>query len=140
VPAPVYELLHARDLVAYRPAKASFTLSDERRALSYLADNPEPGGVIARSYLGALVPAATGRHTLVGDCLWSEPGCAQRLVTVRSLFTGGLSAAEARRVVGQSGARFLLADCRPTVDLTKLLGPIVRSRHTFGCARVYEVQ
>jgi hypothetical protein len=140
LPAGIYELLHARDLVAFQPAKASYIRPDEQRALSYLADNPTPGGVIARSYLGALVPAATGRQTLVGDCLWSEPHCAQRLVTVRALFTGGLSPAEAQRIVRQSGARFLLADCRPTVNLSQLLGPIVKSPHAFGCARVYEVQ
>jgi hypothetical protein len=140
LPAGAYELRNARKLVAYQPARASFIRSDERGALRYLADDPQAGGVIARSYLGALVPGATGRHTLVGDCLWSEPDCAQRLVTVRSLFTGGLSAPEARRIVLDSGARFVLADCRPTVNLTSLLGPIVKSLHTFGCARVYSVQ
>jgi hypothetical protein len=40
----------------------------------------------------------------------------------------------------QSGARFLLADCETTADMRKLLGPIIRSAHTFGCAAVYEVE
>lgn len=140
LPATIYQLSNARNLVAPQPGKASFIQPDERDALHFLAEDPVAGGVIARSYLGALVPAETGRHTLVGDCLWSEPNCSQRLVTVRKLFTGGMSAPQARQVVLGSGARFLLADCRPNVNLTRLLGPLVESRHVFGCARVYEVQ
>jgi hypothetical protein len=140
LPVTFAQLRNARRLVAFQPAKASFIEPDEQRALRYLADDPQTGGVIARSYLGALVPSATGRHTLVGDCLWSEPDCPQRLVTVRNLFTGALSPAGARAVILGSGARFVLADCRRTTNLTRLLGPIVRSLHTFGCARVYQVQ
>ncbi len=140
LPALAYDLLNARDLVAYQPSKASFIRPGERTALNYLARDPVRGGVITRSYLGALVPGETGRHTLVGDCLWSEPNCPQRLVTVRNLFTGRLSTTAARRIVLSSGARFLLADCRRTVDLTRLLGRVVTSQHRFGCARVYGVQ
>ncbi len=139
VPATANQLLTARRLVAPQPGRPNFVTRDERRALSYLASDPEPGGVISRSYLGALVPGETGRHTFVGDCLWSEPDCSGRLVTVRNLFTGDLTPRAARRVVRDSGARFVLADCRPTTNLTRLLGPLVRSLHTFGCARVYEV-
>jgi hypothetical protein len=96
--------------------------------------------VISRSYLGALVPGETGRDTLVGDCLWSEPDCPGRLVAVRSLFTGTLGAGAARAMVLRSGARFLLADCRPGADLGRLLGPVIKAERVFGCARVYEVQ
>jgi len=39
-----------------------------------------------------------------------------------------------------SGARFLLADCETTTDIPKLLGPVIRSTHSFGCAAVYEVE
>jgi hypothetical protein len=140
VPATVNQLLTARRLVVPLSGRANFVTRDERRALDYLARDPQPGGVIARSYLGALVPGDTGRHTFVADCLWSEPDCNQRLVTVRSLFTGILSARDARRFVTRSGARFVLADCRPTTDLRRLLGPVVRSERGFGCARIYEVR
>jgi hypothetical protein len=140
VPAVAYQLDNARDLVAFQPAQATFILPDERHALRYLANDAAPGGVMARSYLGAVVPAETGRHTFVGDCLWSEPNCSQRLVTVKALFTGGLSPSAAQRIVVDSGARFLLADCRPTVDLPRLLGPVIVAQHRFGCARVYQVQ
>jgi hypothetical protein len=41
--------------------------------------------------------------------------------------------------VRASGARFLLADCTTRADMRKLLGPLIRSAHGFGCAAVYEV-
>jgi hypothetical protein len=127
-------------LVAPRVGTPNFITADERRALGYLAADPQPGGVISRSYLGALVPAATGRHTFVGDCIWSQPDCAGRLVTVRRLFAASLSASAARRFVLTSGARFLLADCRRAPSLDRLLGSVLLSERRFGCARVYRVR
>jgi hypothetical protein len=139
IPATAFELDNARRLVAPRAGSANFITHDERRALDYLARDPQPGGVISRSYLGAVVPGETGRHTLVGDCLWSEPHCASRLVDVRMLFARSLSPAAARRFVVRSGARYLLADCRHNANLNRLLGPVIRSRHRFGCATVYKI-
>jgi len=137
LPAAAYELGYARALVAPRAGTARFITAGERRALRYLARDPRPGGVISRSYLGALVPAATGRTTYVGDCLWSQPGCDRRLVTVHELFTGRLAPAAARAFVSSSGARFLLADCRPGAELSRVLGGLVTRVLRFGCARVY---
>jgi hypothetical protein len=138
IPATAFELENARRLVAPRAGSANFITPEERRALDYLARDPQPGGVISRSYLGAAVPGETGRHTLVGDCLWSEPHCARRLAAVRMLFDGSLSPRAARRFVARSGARFLLADCRPNANLNKILGPMIRSVRRFGCAAVYQ--
>jgi hypothetical protein len=56
------------------------------------------------------------------------------------LFQGRPSPAAAQSFVLLSGARFVLADCQTTADIRKLLGPIIRSAHGFGCAAVYEVQ
>ena len=140
IPATLYQLNNARSLIAPRPGTANFITRDERRALDYLASDPKPGGVISRSYLGALVPGETSRHTLVGDCLWSQPHCSARLLAVRRLFEGLLTPRSARRFVLGSGARFLLADCRPNANLDRLLRPIIRSVHQFGCARVYEIE
>lgn len=137
VPAGAYEMASARELVAPRSGSGRFIAAGERAALRHLAADPRPGGVIARSYLGALVPAATGRRTLVGDCLWSQPGCSKRLVAVRELFTGAMAPAAARRVVSRSHARFLLADCRGGADLAHVLGRLVSSVERFGCARIY---
>jgi hypothetical protein len=139
VPVTVSQAVYAQQLTEPRAGSAGFIAPDESRALTYLAHDPDPGGVIARSYLGLLVPAATGRHTFVGHCLWSEPGCDQRLVTVRDLFEGRLAPSRARAVVRATRARFLLADCRPTAELGRMLGPLIRSEHVFGCARVYEI-
>ena len=96
--------------------------------------------MISRSYLGALVPAATGRDTFVGDCIWSEPDCSGRLLLVRRLFAASLAPSAARSLVIRSGARFLLADCRRAPNLDGPLGPILLSVHRFGCARVYDVR
>jgi hypothetical protein len=85
------------------------------------------------------VPGRTGRRTYVGNCLWSEPNCDVRATTSRALFNGSLSPSAARRFVRTSGARFLLADCTTRADMRKLLGPLIRSVHGFGCAAVYEV-
>jgi hypothetical protein len=59
---------------------------------------------------------------------------------MRALFNGSLGPAAARSLVRSSGARFVLADCRTSADMGKLLGPVIRSTQAFGCAAVYEVQ
>jgi hypothetical protein len=57
-----------------------------------------------------------------------------------TFFQGSMTPAAAQRFILNSGARFVLADCQTTADLPKLLGPIIRSAHGFGCAAVYEVE
>ena len=83
--------------------------------------------------------AETGRRTFVGDCLWSEPGCLARAGATQQLFNGLLRAAAAQTLVRQTGARFVLADCKTKADMRKLLRPMTRSVHSFGCAAVYEL-
>jgi hypothetical protein len=139
IPATIWQLNTARRMVAPQTGNSNFITRDEHRALRYLARDPHLGGVISRLYLGQLVPGETGRHTFVGDCLWSEPHCSDRLDGVRRLFQGRMTPAAARRFVRSHEARFILADCRQTVDLGKLLGPVVVSVNHFGCAKIYEV-
>jgi hypothetical protein len=139
VPATAYELVSATTLVAPAAGNANFITRDERQALEYLAKNDQPGGVFARFYLGAVVPAETGRRTYVGHCLWSEPNCAPRAQLAQQVIDGTLSPAIARAIVRDSGARFVLADCGTQADLLRTLGPVIRSVHQFGCASVYEV-
>ena len=144
IPTTLKELSIAHTLAAPTPGNANFIKRDERNAIDYLAHNKAPGSVMTRSYLGAAVPGRTGRKTYVGDCLWSEPGCLTLTANAQWLFVqepgGQPTAAEARSFVMNSGARFLLADCETTSDIPRLLGPLVRSTHSFGCAAVYEVQ
>jgi hypothetical protein len=139
IPAGISEMNAARSLAAPTQNNANFITADENRALSYLDHDPQSGGVLTRSYLGAAVPETTGRQTLVGDCLWSEPNCLLRGDAANSLFIGTLAPRAARAFVAQSGARFVLADCQATADLSKILGPMVVSVHRFGCASVYEL-
>jgi hypothetical protein len=129
-----------RQLAAPTVDNANFITAGERDALDYLDHDLTPGGVITRSYLGAVVPSRTGRHVLVGDCLWSEPGCLTRTAVALDLFAGQYDDATVRRFVRRSGARFLLADCRVNVDLRAALRPMLVSTRRFGCATVYQVR
>ncbi|HET6871173.1 MAG TPA: hypothetical protein VFH80_34995 [Solirubrobacteraceae bacterium] len=139
IPTTIKELSVAHSLAAPTRGNANFIQHDERSALDYLAHNKEAGSVITQPYLGAAVPGRTGRRTYVGNCLWSEPNCPGRATTSRALFNGSLTPVQARSFVRASGARFLLADCTTKADMRKLLGPLIRSEHGFGCAAVYEV-
>ncbi|GAC1579826.1 MAG: hypothetical protein NVS3B18_13520 [Candidatus Dormibacteria bacterium] len=139
IPANVYAIAVAHEFTAPTPGNANFITRDERDALAYLRRDPDDGGVLTQFYLGAAVPARTGRHTLVGDCLWSEPRCMPRAITADALFTGNMSPADARSFVLNSGARFLLASCLPHTNLARLLGPLVVAAHRFGCAAVYDL-
>jgi hypothetical protein len=140
IPTTIEELKIAHQLAAPSPGNANFIRPGEDAALNYLARNKEPGGVLTGSYLGAVVPGRTGRHTYVGDCLWSEPGCLSVTRNAQALFSGAPSRSVARRFVVSSGARFVLTDCETAADMRTLLGPVIRSTHLFGCAAVYEVE
>jgi hypothetical protein len=139
IPATVYLLNFARTIAAPQTDNANFIARDEKRALDYLNRDPDAGGVLARSYLGAIIPAKTGRRTLVGDCLWSQPNCYTRVQAAMDLFQGSLSPNAARQFVQQSGARFVLADCTVHRNLTRVLRPLTVSVQRFGCASVYEL-
>jgi hypothetical protein len=139
IPATVFELANAANTVAPNPENANFIARDERSALDYLQDDRDSGGVLSRSYLGAVVPGKTGRRTLVGDCLWSEPYCYERGKTAQALFDGTLAPGVARSFVRLTGARFVLADCQSKANLTKTLASLVVSVRRFGCASVYEI-
>jgi hypothetical protein len=144
IPTTIDELKISHALAAPTAENANFIRPDENSALAYLAHTKTPGSVLTRSYLGSVVPGRTGRHTYIGDCLWSEPGCMSLTYNAQWLFVGAPSgdptATAARSFVLSSGVRFLLADCETTMDIPKLLGPLIRSTHTFGCATVYEVE
>jgi hypothetical protein len=140
VPANVYALAVAHTFIHPASGNANFITHDERRALTYLAKNPDPGGVLTQFYLGEAVPGRTGRRTFVGDCLWSEPNCMPRSLAADALFRGMDSRPAARQFVRQSGAHFLLASCASDdVDLRRTLGAMIASTQRFGCATVYEL-
>ncbi len=140
IPATAEELNNARDLARPTPNNANFISRDERAAISFLAHDRDPGGVLTRSYLGATIPGRTGRRTLVGDCLWSQPQCGQRVEAAQDLFNGTLTGDAARAFVAEVGARFVLADCSTTANLAKSLRPMLESVNRFGCATVLELR
>lgn len=139
LPANAYALAIAPTYVQPTAGNANFITRAERDALAYLQRDPDDGGVLTQFYLGEVVPGRTGRHTLVGDCLWSEPRCMPRSEAADALFTGAMAPAQARRFVIDSRARFILASCAPHVDLKGVLGNLVTDVHRFGCAAVYEL-
>jgi hypothetical protein len=63
-----------------------------------------------------------------------------RSIAADALFRGQDTQAQARRLVLQSGARFLLASCAPHTDLRRSLGGLILATRHFGCAAVYELQ
>ncbi|HEY5189456.1 MAG TPA: hypothetical protein VII87_10510 [Solirubrobacteraceae bacterium] len=139
IPANAYAIAAAPGEVQPAGGNANFITRDERDALTFLRRDPDDGGVLTQFYLGETVPAQTGRHTLVGDCLWSQPACMPRSLAADALFEGKMTRRQARDFVRTSGARFLLASCAPHVDLLRLLGSTIVSVHRFGCAAVYDV-
>jgi hypothetical protein len=138
IPATVYEMSVGRDYVSPAQANANFISSDMRRALDYLSDDREPGGVLTRAYLGVIVPGKTGRRTYIGGCQWSQPNCEGRVNGVKSLFTGSLTPPAADAFVLGTRARFVLEGCN-WGNLDHTLAAITDSIHRFGCATVYEV-
>jgi len=139
VPATAYELYNARKLASPTTDNANFIEHDEKAALDYLEDSRTPGGVLTRSYLGAMVPEKTGRRAFVGDCLWSQPNCYGRVHQAQTLFDGTFTTKRARAFVRSTGARFVLADCATTANLGRTLAPLLVSLKRFGCATVYEL-
>ncbi|MGA2927272.1 MAG: hypothetical protein ABSG43_15005, partial [Solirubrobacteraceae bacterium] len=139
VPATVFLLHSAVGYVKPQAGNANFVTRDESDALAYLQRDPVQGGVLTRFYLGEVVPQWTGRRTFVGNCLWSEPNCVGRAITVQKLFDGSLSASAARSFVQSTRARFVLVDCETATNLDSTLAPLVTSTRRFGCATVYEL-
>jgi len=140
IPANAWAIATAGQFVDPAAGNANFIRPQESAALAFLARAPAAGGVLTQFYLGEAVPARTGRHTWVGDCLWSQPGCMPRSIAADALFEGADRPAAARAFVRASGARFLLSSCSPQdVPLASMLGSMVVSVRRFGCATVYEV-
>jgi hypothetical protein len=110
----------------------------DEQALAYLEDHPEPGGVVARTYLGQAIPALTGRRTYVGIASWT-PDYDERGVQAGLLVSGRLGPRRAQAFVRETGATFVLVDCGIGGDLSEVLGDLVVEEARFGCASVYRV-
>jgi hypothetical protein len=139
VPANVYAMAYAHTYTSPQTNNANFIRPAELRAIRYLADEREPGGVLSQFYLGDVVPGYTGRQVFVGDCLWTEPYCIPRSLAADRFFQGQMSPTAARRFARQTGARFILASCNSHVDLRRWLGSMIVATRRFGCAAVWEI-
>lgn len=114
--------------------------TSEQRALHFLANDPEPGGVLTSPYLGDAVPGETGRRVYSSDdWRWSQPHPFARATAARQLIYGKLSPAAAQKFVLSTGARFVLVNCRSHTNLEPALRPIISSVHRFGCASLYRI-
>jgi hypothetical protein len=138
VPGMAYAADLLRDTVR-RGTQPYVLAGGEARALRWLDRAPRAGGVLARVYLGAAVPAFAGRATWVGHPSWT-PGFARRAADAEALFEGPTGRGPARALVRASGAAYVLADCGERRDLAALLGPAVGPPRRFGCAAIYPVR
>ena len=142
VPTSIAELKGAPPYISPSLKNANFIAREDRDALRYLAGAREPGGVFTRAYLGLITPPLTGRHTYLGTCQWSEPGCPARTQIVHNVFqTPGVTAAAIRAAVLATHARFVLnSTCTMSgKDLDGALAPISSAVIHFGCATVYRI-
>jgi hypothetical protein len=141
IPATVAQLSSAHQFMGPYKNDGNFIRADEQRALSFLARDPQPGGVLAPFYLGMVVPAITGRHTYIGDFLWSVPDYPLRFAQSFNLFKFPEPGPIARWFVRSTGARFVLADCHGhSGGLVHKLSPITRAIYPFGCTTVVEIR
>jgi hypothetical protein len=139
VPATVFMLEYAQAHVEPRTGRSTFIAPGENAALSYLSSDRRGGGVMTRFYLGMVVPPLTGRQSYVGNCYWSEPSCHYREEMAERLLLDRLRPARARAFVRDSGARFVLGDCR-SKNLIATLAPMLVEVRRFSCATVYVIR
>lgn len=112
----------------------------EQRALAFIARSPdEASGVLPSPLISAAVPAYTAHRAWLGHPQWT-PNFGQRVAVASRLFGGRIGAAPAQEMLRQIGARYVLADCDVSRDMTPILGHLLLSRHQFGCASVYELR
>jgi hypothetical protein len=141
IPASTYELINAHHWMRPQRNDGNFIFHSEQRAVSFLARDRQPGSVLAEYYLGAVIPAETGRHTYIGDVLWSVPDYNLRFTRTFRLFEWPESDSSARQFVLSTGAKFVLEDCHGHAGgLVRKLHPITVASYTFGCATVMQIR
>jgi hypothetical protein len=134
LPGMAYAVQELRDT-----KRDHFLAYGEKDALDYLERSPHSGPVLAPLWLGQAVPAFADRRTWVGHYYWT-PDYGSRLSRTEAMFSGGSSAADARALVRETRAAFVVSDCRHAADLKQELRPMISGVRRFGCATVYEVR
>jgi hypothetical protein len=137
VPGLAYEFDDANDAVE-STTESYFVPRVEEKAFSYMEDSDEAGGVLAPASVGGLVPGLTGRRTWVGLPSWT-PGYEFRREATERFFGRRMPSAERVKLVLESGAKFVFADCKHRRNLRAALRPVLVDVRRFGCATVYQI-
>jgi hypothetical protein len=111
---------------------------DQAAAFNYIDHSRRPGPVLAPWFLSLSVPEFTGRQAYAGHLMWQPPAN----VTAAGYFfsstlvdpTGKLR----RRILRQSRAAFVVADCGSPAAIARALAPVAHVAKQFGCLTVYE--
>jgi hypothetical protein len=135
LPGLVYTADFFRD-VARADDRTMLLRDDEARALRFLEDAPDRGGVLASPRIAAAVPPFTGLRVWSGHPTWT-PDFPARAARSADLFAGRLRPGEIRALLREARVRYLLADCAGHPDLTAALRPQLAGVRRFGCATVY---
>jgi hypothetical protein len=138
VPGIVFTVQRYRSIVDDGTQGGTLTGS-EQRAMRWLSQSADAGGVLAPALIGAAVPEETGRHTWVGHAS-TTPDYYTRAALAEALFDGRLVAGDVQKLVSRARVRFLLSDCRGRARIDPQLGPLLARALPFGCATVYELR
>ncbi len=140
IPASVYMLGLAYNAATNVHNEINLINPDIERAYAYLRHDPQQGGVLADFEYGTTLPASTGRHTYLGNCLWSVPHCHLRAINTWRMFQWPEDPRIVRAFVLSTGVPFVLQGCNGHAgDMVTKLAPITRSLHTWGCVRLFTV-
>jgi len=137
VPASITQVVRVPGVVGVPIHHLDFISLGDQRAIQFLANDPEPGGVLAPFNPGAVVPSETDRRSYDGDLFWSVPDESGRNRLAARLFAGKLTKPHALAFVRHSGARFLLEPCNVRADMWHIVGRLIRRSRRFGCATIY---
>jgi hypothetical protein len=143
VPGAVYHAqTSAHDLGSSATDVASRQLEllsdNQAAALSYIDHSPRPGAVLAPWFLSMSVPEFTGREAYAGHFMWQPSANAPFATQFYSPTLSDPSGAMRRRILRNTRATFVIADCGAPRQLAVAIAPMVRTVKRFGCLTVYE--
>jgi len=136
IPGAIFSVQLLRE-AAHADQQGMLLRPDETKALAFLAQARDAGGVLPSLSISTAVPAYTGRRTWIGHPSWT-PHYDARARAVSDLFAGRLSAPRAQAFLRRVGARYLLADCETHFDPSRL-GSLLLAKRQFGCVTVDEL-
>jgi hypothetical protein len=142
VPGAIYHGQSSADVLGNTTVDAAqrqleLLSDDQAAALAYIDHSPRPGAVLAPWFLSLSVPEFTGRQAYAGHQMWQPPS---NVTATDVFFSPNLnSAAIRRRILLQSRATFVLADCVAPRRLAADLAPVAHVAKRFGCVTVYEL-